>query len=101
MMHRDFDPWTEIERLRAAKAAKPAKAAQGLRRIRNFSQGEVCRCRRCLDLESRGIAILLCLGCGYGARPEHLRGVFHSLDGGSAPETLSTVEKVTQEVGDD
>lgn len=100
MMHHDFDPWTEIERLRAAKAAKPAKAAQNFSRISHFSQG-VTRCRRCLDLESRGIAVLLCIGCGYGARPERLRGVLHSRDARSGSESLSTVRDPTQGVADD
>lgn len=101
MMHHDFDPWAEIERLRAAKAAKPAKAAQDFSRISNFSQGVVRRCRRCLGLEDRGVAVLRCLECGFSARPKPRRGTLHALDGGSAPEGLSMGEEATQEVADD
>ena len=103
MMHHDFDPWAEIERLRlrAAKAAKPAQAAQDFSRISNFSQGAVRRCRRCQDLESRGIAVLLCVGCGYVARPERQRGVLDSFHARSGPESLSKVEEPTQGVAHD
>ena len=82
MIYEDFDPWVEIERLRrrAAKAAKPAKAARDFSRISHFSQGWVCRCRRCLDLESQGISVLLCRRCGYAARPKRRRRALHSLD---------------------
>ena len=93
MIHHDFDPWAEIERLRlrAAKAAKPAKAGQDFSRISHFSRGAVRRCRRCLELESRSIAVLLCVGCGYAARSERQRVVLLSLAAESGSESPSKV----------
>lgn len=76
MIGHDFDPWAEIQRLRArpAKAANPAKPSPGFSSFSRFSQGEAAetafdRCRRCLTLDSRNVEVLRCLACGYVHAP--------------------------------
>jgi hypothetical protein len=102
MIYHDFDPWAEIARLRlrAAKAAKPAKAGPDFSRISRFSQ-RVRRCCRCLEFESRGVAVLLCVECGYAARFALRRRRPHSLDARSGPEGSPELAGPTQEVVDD
>lgn len=103
MIHHEFDPWAEIDRLRRqpAKAAKPAKAGGHFSSVSSFSTGARPRCRRCQSLEALGVNVLRCSECGFAARQRPWRGPLDRPDDPNASGALGEGITETREALDD